>query len=565
MSRQRRVLATAALAAATFASAAGARAQTYLDLTDADAVALIALHNAPGTSRFAGEARIARDTELRGDAAILNGPLVVEGALVGRILVVNGNAILEPGARVTGDLIVVGGDIEGAEYAVVDGELIVYREPLAYRRVGELIHAEPPVPIAGVSAGREFPFGRTSFSVAMAGAYNRVEGLPIGFGPRVSFGHSNPTVLEATLIYRTAGGFTLDEGQLGHVVRAEQFLGGHGRVRMGALHRSEVVPIETNGLTDTESSLATFLLHRDYRDRFDRSGWSAYLRWTNERRALDATLAYREEKHDTRAAMSPWTFIDNGEPFRPQPMVGEGSLRSLAFELQHDSRNEVRDPSSGWWIRFGTEQGLGGRMAVRVRPDGAGGVTNDPWEVDERFSALSLDARRYLRLGPLTRVALRAWTAGSLDGGPLPPQRQHALGGEGSMPGFQLFRFDCGARVATAAFNNDSIPFFPYYGCDRVVLAQASVERTLPFVRPLGRSLGLDFDFGSEPALALFADIGRAWNEEGALTGRGVGTSNFEVDAGIGLRFGRIGIYWAIPLSDEGGEPNFFVRIGPRI
>lgn len=558
---QRRAFLTAAL----LAVATPATAQSYRDLTAEAAVALTEFHNAEATSRIAGEVLIARGTELHGDVAILNGPLIVEGSVVGRILVINGSVILESGARITGDVVVVGGDIEGAEQAVVDGELVVYREALRYRRVGERILVEPPEGIAGLSAGREFPFGRTSFSVAMSGAYNRVEGLPIAFGPRVAFGRSNPTVLEAQLIYRTAGGFTLEERQIGHVLRAEQFLGGHGRVRLGATLRSEVLPIETAGVSDTESALATFLLHRDYRDHYEREGWTGYVRWTNEGRALDATLEYRHEEHDTRAAMSPWALFDNGEPFRPQPLTGVGSLNTIAFRVVHDSRNEVRDPSSGWWLRLESEQGVGGEMSVRASPDGAGGVTAAPWDIDERFSAMSLDARRYLRLGPLTRVALRAWAAGSLDGGALPPQRQHALGGEGTMPGYELFRFDCGARDVSVSFGGESDEYFLHYGCDRALLAQASIERTLSFVRPLGRGLGLDFDFGPEPALAVFGDVGRAWIESDALRGRAGGASSFDADLGIGLRFGRIGFYWAIPVTDGGGGANFFVRVGPRI
>ena len=144
------------------------------------------------------------------------------------------------------------------------------------------------------------------------------------------------------------------------------------------------------------------------------------------------------------------------------------------------------------------------------------------------------------------------------------PRLDHMLGGEGTLPGFDLFQLDCGAR--DVAFTEDeSEPLFLYYGCDRAVLGQLMVERTLPFIRPLGRSLGLDFDFGHEPALALFADVGRAWIEDGALRGRESGDASFAFDAGVGVRLGRIGFYWAVPLSDDDGGANFFVRIGPRI
>ena len=549
MNETRRVLTLAAalltLHAALLALPDAASAQTYLDLTPAASVELIELHNAATTSRFAGEVRVAPGAEMRGDAAILNGPLVVEGALVGRVLVVNGSAFLAPGARVDGDLIVVGGNITGAADATVNGQLIVYREALNYRRVDGLIELEDPEPIAGVRAGRDFGFGNTSFSLALRGAYNRVEGLPVAFGPRVEFGRSNPTVVDASLIYRTAGGFTLDGDQVGHVVRLEQFLGGHGRFRLGVAHRSEVLPIEVNGLSDTEASLATFVLHRDYRDHYDREGWATYVRWTNDRRAFDATLEYRNERHRSRAEQSPWTLFDNGEPFRLQPSIAEGDFESIALRIEHDSRNDLRDPASGWWVRFESEQGLGA-------------------EADRSFGALTLDARRYLRLTPLTRAAVRVWAAGSVDGEELPPQRQHALGGEGTLPGFELFELDCGARDEQRWQDAGATRPF-YYGCDRVLLGQVMLEQTLPFVRPLGRSLGLDFDFGHEPALALFADVGRAWIEDGAVGERAAGRSGFSLDGGIGVRLGRIGVYWAVPITEGGQGANFFVRIGSRI
>ncbi|HEX6588984.1 MAG TPA: BamA/TamA family outer membrane protein [Longimicrobiales bacterium] len=536
-------------------SATGADAQTYRDLTDEAALAITQLHNAPTTNRFEGTAVVAAGSELRGNVAIIDGPLVLEGTIVGSVLVVNGSVLLGPAARVTGDVIVVGGDIEGADQARIDGEQIVYREALRYRRIGEMIVPDEPDPIAGLRAGRRFGIARTSFAVALRGAYNRVEGLPIAFGPQIAFGRSNPTIVDGTLIYRTAGGFTLEEDQIGYIGRVEQFVGGHGRWRVGGTLHSEVLPIESNGLSDTEASLATFVLHRDYRDYYEREGWSAYLRWSGSAVA-DATLEYRDEKHHTRLEQSPWTIFDNGDPFRPQPIVGEGSLRSLTLRFTHDSRNDAREPSSGWLVRMESEQGLGGEMSIPL-PDGA-----TTFGVDERFTALSVDARRYLRVGPLTRIALGGRASGSVDGGPLPPQRQAVLGGEGSLPGFSAFEFDCAARDAArnASLGSDR-PF--NYGCDRAVLGRAMVEHTLPFIRPLGRSLGLDFDFGHEPALVVFADVGRAWTEDGALQGRETGYSDFAADAGLGLRLGRIGFYWAAPLTD-GGEANFFVRIGPR-
>jgi hypothetical protein len=43
------------------------------------------------------------------------------------------------------------------------------------------------------------------------------------------------------------------------------------------------------------------------------------------------------------------------------------------------------------------------------------------------------------------------------------------------------------------------------------------------------------------------------------------GDDDFSADAGVGLRVGPAGIYWAVPLSGRGQGVNFFVRTGPRI
>jgi outer membrane translocation and assembly module TamA len=64
---------------------------------------------------------------------------------------------------------------------------------------------------------------------------------------------------------------------------------------------------------------------------------------------------------------------------------------------------------------------------------------------------------------------------------------------------------------------------------------------------------------------AAFFDAGRAWNELDALDGRGGGESDFSADAGLGIRIGELGFYWAYPLSGSGKGLNFFVRIGRRL
>src|SRR5207247_561747 len=69
----------------------------------------IRLYNAPSTTRLVGRSRLPRGNEWRGDVAVRNGAVWVGGRVQGTVLVINGDAVLDSTAAITGDLIVVGG------------------------------------------------------------------------------------------------------------------------------------------------------------------------------------------------------------------------------------------------------------------------------------------------------------------------------------------------------------------------------------------------------------------------------------------------------------------------
>ena len=562
------MLAAALLAAAPLAAQQGADAGPELTAEAADAV--LALYNRATTVRLHGESILPAGTELAGDLGVLDGPLVIAGRVRGSVVVINGDLRLEPGAEIGGDVIVVGGIAHGLADARVHGTAIVYREPLRYRREGDLLVQAPlPEKASGLSAGHDFRFGRTDLTLAVRGAYNRVEGLPIAGGARIELGRSNPTLFEAVGIYRTESGLRVRDRDLGYALRVEQHVGGRRAVRLGLALRSEVVPIEAHGLSDRESSLAAFVLHRDFRDYYERSGRAAYLRIAPRGKPLNAVLELRDETHTSMPAGKPWSLFDNGREWRAQPVVAEGGLTSIAAAVTYDTRNEVLEPSAGWYITAEIESGIGGDLVSRVAMDSA---TGQPVlarrAADHRFHTALFDVRRYARTGPGSRLAIRTLVAGSLDGGPLPPQRQHALGGEGSLPGYRPFQFDCGARRSRLGIVEDDIlvetAFYPYYGCDRIALIQLEYQVRLPLPHDLGRRVS-GVDLGPPPSWVIFFDAGRAWNEADARNGRGAGQDDFSADAGFGLRLGRLGLYWAVPLSGGSEGMNFFVRVGPRL
>jgi hypothetical protein len=588
--------------AALLAAAAPARAQrtgpdtTRASLADAGlppnvAARLTAFFNDPETIHFNGATRIPADRVIVGDVAVLGGPVTVAGKVDGRLVVINGDVQLGEGAQVTGDLTVVGGTVAGLENAKVGGEVATYGERLPYRRDGERI-VYTGREDSGNAYGRDggewrVHRGRADFVVATGQSYNRVEGLPITFGPVIETQGANPLRLRASAIYRTEDGTALEPDHWGYDVRLEQFLGGYRAVRVGASLRRVVDPIEAWHLSKLENGLSTFFLHRDYRDHYERRGWSGYVTLAPQGSPLSLTAEYRDEKDRSVPSGSPWTLFRNDEPWRAQPLVAEGVLRSVAVSGAFDTRNHRDDPSTGWYVQGELERSVGTHL---TRPAAdvylPGGTPGDALAAlgYGDFTAGTLDLRRYNRISPNSRLNLRLLAGGALGGGALPPQRQHALGGDGSLPGYRLFELDCGARSqrylrpGDLGGRPDEPPpaFYASYGCDRFALAQAEYRGKLHFMFDWkgsddangDASQGDDeYDGGRRPrhygawdsniAWVAFMDAGRGWSHV-----RGMDEET-AVDAGFGVLVGRVGVYGAVPL--EGGRGvSLFVRLNPR-
>lgn len=522
------------------------------ELTEDVIQSALDLYNRPGTIRMSGDSRIAEGAEIVGDVAVLEGVLEIDGRVRGNLLLINAQLRLGPNARVEGAALVIGGSAHGPVESITEG-ITVFRGTFSYALQDGVLVQAARRNLNELAAGREFDFGRTDVVLTSRRGYNRVEGLPIFAGPRVTLGHSNPTIVEALLIYRTTLGF--ERGDLGYSLRGEQYLGGLRAARVGVRAFSEVAPIEAGGVSDRESSLAAFVLHRDYRDHYERTGWAAYLLLAPVNGPWTASIEYADEEHNPIRARRPWSILENSQEWRPEPLAAEGHLRSITVEASFDSRNQPSDPAHGWLLRAELEQALGG--SLRTSFD----TIFEP--APRRFTTGALDLRRYARLGPGSRLAVRAFAAGSVTGHALPVQRQRALGGEGSLPGFQLHRFDCGGRDQFVTDGEETYQRF--YGCDRAALIQVEYQTDFAFLRRLRSSIGHDLGLLQRVRLSAFFDAGRAWTESAERDVRGTGSDDFAADGGFGLRFGPVGFYWAVPLSGRGETMNFFVRLGPRI
>jgi len=533
--------------------------------------------NDPAVLRIPGGARIPAGTRIDGSVAILGGLAEVGGEITGRLVVVNGDLRLLPGSLVRGSITVLGGTLTVDSPASQGAEAVVYSLPVSYRARAGRIEATTGLGITPGVVGTDLGFGYTRLTLRSGTSYNRIEGLPVMIGPIIRTSSANPLSLDLFAIWRSVSGLTLGDGNLGYRFDLRQGIGGRGSFSIGASAYSEVVAIESQGFSNVESSLATFLLHEDLRDHYERMGWSTSLEAHPARLPLEGFITFREEEHKTPPIRAPWSLRGDERPWRPLSLSGEGRLRSVEAGITLNTRDDETNPSDGWWAEVRFLRQIDGELRLPSTspddPDLPGIASPESPSPLLPFMRGTIDLRRYARVGPTSLLLLRGFVGNSLNGNPLPPQYQMALGGEGSLPGYRRFSSDCGARSAAriAPIGEGEDPrqrVFPSYGCDGVLLFQVELQNSFPFSwNPLPESwenseASSFFEF--QPKWSLTFNAGRGWSQGEVGNGHPRGDSPNRSDVGVGFFLGGLGLHWSYPLVDREEGVNFFVRLQRR-
>jgi hypothetical protein len=535
-----------------------------------------ALYNR-ASRQVVGRLYIGEDEELSGDVAVRNGPVIVAGRIRGTLLAINSDVILRPSARIDRDLLVVGGEVEGRTDAYIGGEIRIYRQSLDYAEEGDRIVANRDTTPDDSQWWRRWERRRTrswsKIQIASAGAYNRVEGLPINLGPQIQqvfpWGSMR---LDAYGVIRTGSSFASDEdSDVGHNARLELRLGRRGGVGVGGRLFNIVESVEPWQLGDLESSLAAFVFRRDYRDYYQRHGASGFVSiFSRDDASLTASLSH--ERWLTREMNNPFTLFRGGNGWRPNPLMDEGRMHIANGTLRVDTRNSEDHPWSGWYILADYERGTGTLTTL--------GLMSQPRDVPTGpidYTRGFLDFRRYNRVSPGAQLNLRLVAGGWLNGDALPLQRRFSVEGAGALPGFDFRSPTNGDDVGTCSAAA-AVPGRPAE-CERMALAQIEYRGDLHF--------GL-FDFGDDEmkyeerpfrngfqadgVWVVFADAGRGWLVGQPVPGSTLtyardklpSLSTFRTDIGMGLDFGEIGLYVAKAMSEPKEPVNFFIRLRHR-
>ncbi len=526
-----------------------------------------ALFNATTTLRATEQTEIPAGRDVPGDVAVLNGPIIIAGHVAGRVLAINADVLLRKGARIDGDLLVVGGEVEGSEGATIGGEVRVYHPPLRYTMDGERLVAQLEVPSGDEQWWRRFErLGRDNanrLEIATAGVYNRVEGLPVRIGPVLyrdqGWGHLR---FSATAIVRTGSSFSSSTPDVGHVVASELRVGRQFGATLGGRLYDQVDGVETWQLSNAEVGLASFLFHRDYRDYYGRHGGQLFaaLRATEN---ADLTLSYGDERWSSRETRDPPVLFDNGLDWRDNPVVDAGRFHVANLTLRVDTRNDTFNPWAGWYLLADYERGTGTidasgpvSFGVRAAPSGS-----------TRYQRAFFDLRRYNRINPSSALNLRVVLGGWLSGDPLPLERRLSIDGPGTVPGFD-FRSGGADDVGTCA--TSSAPAGRPAQCERIGLAQLEYRSDLRVSFTQGADADRRTRFRADGAWIFFADAGRGWLVNAPGTALNFGRrdlpplSTYRTDLGAGLDFDLIGVYAAKALSVPREPLNVFLRVRHR-
>ncbi len=521
-----------------------------------------ALYNAPATRRETAPFTLLADSVIRTSVAVLGGPVRISGTIEGSLLVLNGDVEFAPTATVTGDVAVLGGRVTGTDSAHI-GSLRVETDSVRYGIDDGVLHLEAPFEEIWRLIGQGEPKAGVGIRLALTRTYNRVEGLPIEFGPRLRYKTPLGTVAADLFgIFRTGSRIEWNGNNVGHSARVELRMGRSEHWSIGGRLFDVVAPVEDWQLSDVEVGLASFIGHSDYRDYYDRHGGSGILAF-RDGRAVHASLEVSDELWRPRRTLNPFTLWKNDDPWRQNPAFDRAKFTRVMLRASYDTRTDPVRPRSGWWLQGeyevgdGTQETYGTEISPPLPSAGR----------KVQYGRGLLDLRRYSRLSPSAQLNTRLIVGGWLHGDPLPLQRRLSLSGPGANSGF-AFRDRVSTPDGLQCSGAIALSGSPAL-CDRMMLLSVDYRHDIRWLVDLfGGARMIQPDRSGYGGWVLFSDVGHGWLQNSRAIEAPVpsdapkGLDALQTSVGAGLELGQGGIYVAKAL---GAPPSRGVQVFVRL
>ncbi|HVN47488.1 MAG TPA: hypothetical protein VMU30_01575, partial [Bacteroidota bacterium] len=170
-----------------------------------------------------------------------------------------------------------------------------------------------------------------------------------------------------------------------------------------------------------ENTIAALIFHEDYRDYFERTGYTLHAAYYTQQKNFKSELqvAFLADHDDSMANKVDWALFGGNKHFRDNPLIEPGKMRSIMFTGGLTTVSKTSDGPEGWTL-FGSAE-----------------IARKRWGGDySDFERYVIDVRRMQPLGAYNNinVRLRAGTSGGI----LPLQTMYDLGGIGTLNAYPV-------------------------------------------------------------------------------------------------------------------------------
>jgi hypothetical protein len=276
-----------------------------------------------------------------------------------------------------------------------------------------------------------------------------------GFVPSLDMGIAvfDHTSFNHTFIFGHAS-YKFAAERAGYALGIERPLFGRTKVYVGAELHDLTATDDRWQVSTLEATVAAAAVRDSFRDYYRRVGAqvNAAVRLHS---SIEVLAAWRSERHEALATTADFSLWNGDEPFPPNMIAAPGRLNALIIGASANGRGFDRESLEASYLRHQLEEPFGRRLTQLE-----GGRNPQPqWRIDwssELSSpgafASDFDFRRHIvtgralvGAGEFQTFGVRA--TGGWSDGMLPPQRLFAVGGIGSVHGYD-FKEQAGNSMA---------------------------------------------------------------------------------------------------------------------